>query len=94
MSDRGFGHINVYQCEKCLEVTVTEDVDEGTTPFMILCRKQGCDGMAKSALYRVNQNLKATHEWYRPETTAGLDHNTARHAQMGGLLLREKGAPA
>jgi hypothetical protein len=57
--------INVYICQKCGGHTVTVDVDEGVTPFMIGCRsghfvkfgrgkarvKKSCNGMAHSSFY-------------------------------------------
>lgn len=46
---------NVYTCLKCRGFTVTLDVDEGVTSFMLNCRASGregdCDGMAVSAMY-------------------------------------------
>jgi len=57
--------INVYVCQKCGGYTVTVDVDEGTTPFMIGCRagaiedfgegvavvNNKCKGFAYSSFY-------------------------------------------
>lgn len=59
--------INAYTCDaghRC----VTIDRVEGTTPFMIACQTDGCDLTAKSALYRVGDAEKPTHEWYRPDS--------------------------
>ena len=55
-------HINVYRCEECNGYTVTIDVHEGVTPFLLDCRANGksrvdrdpeaCNGMARSSMYR------------------------------------------
>ena len=60
------GKENVYVCEKCGGYTVTIDVDDGVTPFMLGCRANmqeiildgkvvgfapTCKGMAQSASY-------------------------------------------
>ena len=46
--ENGDSKINVYVCQKCGGLTVTVDVDEGVTPFMLGCRATGkesdCDG--------------------------------------------------
>ena len=93
------GLINVYVCDFGHK-TVTRNIDQGTTPFMIGCPTCKAAGtpltqkgfrsvMARSSIYRVDQSLAWTHEWYRPETTEGLDPATAEHVNMGGLLLRQ-----
>lgn len=95
--------VNVYRCPHGHQ-TVTRDVAEGVTPFMIGCPTCKAAGtppdergfrsvMAQSSFYRVDQSLEHSHEWYRPESTAGLDPDTAEHVRNGGLLLREKAAP-
>src|SRR5208283_312208 len=47
--------VNVYTCAKCGGYTVTIDIHEGVTPFMLRCRASGregdCDGPAYSAFY-------------------------------------------
>lgn len=45
--------INVYTCRKCGGYTVTIEIHEGVTPFMLRCRASGregdCCGMAESS---------------------------------------------
>lgn len=98
---------NAYVCPQ-LHITVTEDRDEGTTPMFINCPdcgpaltpEEGEKRMAGSIMYRINQNLSATHEWYKPTKTemddlyADLNPRSFKsileHVKLGGLLLREK----
>lgn len=42
--------INVYTCN-ARHFTVTVDVDEGVTPFMISCKTPGCEEYARSSFY-------------------------------------------
>ncbi len=84
------GKINVYICKTCRHGTTTINACDGVTPFMIRCRKLGCDGMAESLFYRVPQNSWPSHEWYKPEgkELAALDQSTRDHVDKGGLILR------
>ena len=88
--------INVYQCNNGHD-TVTIDRDEGTTPFITTCPV--CKERSQSRLYRVDQGMIPTHEWYRP-TGAEIDdicidkpweqqRMIRHHVSRGGLLLRE-----
>ena len=81
--------INVYECYGCARSTVTIDTDNGTTPFMISC--PSCGKSARSSMYRVNQSLKPTHEFYRPpfEDLRKLSGGEQQHVIMGGLLFRK-----
>jgi hypothetical protein len=83
--------INKYTCYGCAAETVTVDSDNGTTPFQIPCPK--CGKSAVSALYRVSQDMKATHEFYRPsfQRFQNLHPAIKQHVGMGGLLLRRIG---
>ncbi len=83
--------LNAYICED-LHITVTNDKDEGTTPFMIPCPV--CNSAATSRMYKVNnknENLKPTHEWYKPEPKEWdlLSDNAIEHVKQGGLMLRK-----
>jgi hypothetical protein len=98
---------NVYVCEKCGGFTVTIDVDEGVTPFMIRCRAKdvvgndailpGCKGNAVSSFYpegpRPSHIQEPAWEWYAPSSTEfeSLDSATKDHVYSGGLILRAKG---
>lgn len=94
--------INVYVCQVCGGHTVTVDVDEGVTPFMIGCRRQQgprrqCKGIAQSSFYqRVPLHIgEPQWEWYRP-TDEQLKNiysgdsleQMREHVAKGGLDLR------
>lgn len=79
---------NVYVCSQQHQ-TVTVDRDDGVTPASIRCTREGCSLLARSSWYQVEQNLRPTHEWYRPESLTGLSQETIGHIKSGGLLLRK-----
>ena len=86
------GKKNIYTCKACRHRTVTVDLDDGVTPFMIECTK--CEGPAHSSGYNFPSwmGLDPTHEWYMPDEAeqATLDPETLEgHVKRGGLLLRE-----
>jgi predicted RNA-binding Zn-ribbon protein involved in translation (DUF1610 family) len=92
---------NVYVCPKCGQFTVTVDIDEGTTPFMLRCRASGfegdCNGMAVSQLYpqgpRPANIPEPAWEWYKPsEKELRKCHDTGmrEHARLGGLFIRRR----
>lgn len=90
------GKKNAYRCQKCGLVIVTEDIDEGVTPFTLRCRAtKGCEGRMESMFYRIPQELVAHFEWYRPdsEESLTLPQSALTHVGLGGLLLRPR-APA
>lgn len=81
---------NAYECEKCGRFLITIDRDHGTTPFMTTCQRDGCDGVARSKLYRFGQTFIPTHEWYEPDIAEylTLDETTQEHVRTFGLILR------
>lgn len=91
---------NVYTCEKCGGYTVTVDVAEGVTPFMLRCRATGevgkCDGWAYSAMYPTGPRPKRipapAWEWYRPDRSeyVGSSEQMREHFDKGGLALRPR----
>lgn len=94
------GKKNVYQCDHdAAHLIVTVDREPGVTPFTVQCphcEAAGTPGKGfykhpamTSAMYRVHQNLKPTHEWYRPDTVHGLRDSIAEHVLRGGLVLRK-----
>lgn len=87
------GAVNVYTCQSCGARLVTKNRDEGTTPFMVGCQRDGCGGVCYSGFYRVDQSLVPTHEWFRPVSAGERRHlanpDVAEHVKMGGLLLRD-----
>ena len=81
---------NIYTCPHGHE-TVTVDLDQGTVPFMIQCRWEGCQQAAHSSFYRVAP--VPMHGWYRPGLVERLrlrftEPATYDHVRRGGLLLR------
>lgn len=70
----------------CGAFIVTIDVAPGVTPFMLKCGR--CGGYAHSKMYRVQDWLEPTHEWYRPDTLDGIDPAYFDHLSRGGLILR------
>lgn len=85
------GKKNVYTCPECGNHIVTVDRDDGTTPFLTMCKADpsACRGMMQSAFYRVDQSLVPSHEWYKPDDVSGETPAVKEHVRMGGLLLRE-----
>jgi len=84
------GQINAYECQKG-HFTVTINAHSGTTPFIIGCKY--CGDRAESHMYRVDQGLVPTHEWYKPSIKKAKNIDKAypgvlEHVEKGGLLLR------
>lgn len=94
--------INVYTCGICKGRTVTVDLDEGVTPFLLGCRATGkegdCTGTAQSAMYRVPADSPpADWEWYRPDDVElarikKRSRSLAEHVEHGGLVIRPRRA--
>ena len=93
------GRENVYTCDKCGGYTVTRDVDDGVTPFMIGCRSSGkegdCDGKAYSSFYpkgpRPARIPAPSWEWYKPSDAevSAMPESWRDHFRRGGLNLRK-----
>jgi hypothetical protein len=93
------GRENVYTCPKCKGYTVTIDIDEGVTPFMLRCRANGenvCDGMATSSFYpqgpRPADIPPPSWEWYKPtgREYRNLSKGMKEHVDKGGLDIRAR----
>lgn len=92
--------INVYTCGTCGGFTVTIDVHEGVTPFLLACRASGrpgdCGGMAESSFYP--KGPIPTHipppqwEWYTPSEGEyrRLNRDMREHVDKGGLCIRKR----
>jgi hypothetical protein len=84
---------NCYTCRACGGHVITEDREEGTTPFMIDCHaKKGCEGPMYSACYRgdfVNSDEPATFIWRKPTREEYRRANSfmKHHFDQGGLYL-------
>lgn len=94
--DRKYGRKNIYRCRECGGHTITIDVDDGVTPFMIRCRATGregdCNGMAASTMYRVPFDTpEAAWEWFKPEGSEyrKLSKEMREHVDKGGLDIRK-----
>jgi hypothetical protein len=99
------GRINVYACTPplmagstmkggCGHWIVTIDRAAGVTPMFVQCGN--CGGTATSRMYKVEDGLKPTHEWFRPKSAKELPKrytlaSVADHLRNGGLLLRPIG---
>lgn len=92
------GMKNIYLCQDCGRGHVSQDIDNGVTPFMTACLT--CNGTAVSMLYRAPQELlaeiPAAQEWYRPKATelGALSPHTLAHVEKGGLISRTRSLPA
>jgi GT2 family glycosyltransferase len=92
--------INVYTCSKCGGYTVTIDIHEGVTPFMLCCRASGregdCRGMAESSLYPSGEKPSwipdPAWEWFKPVGPEYRKLNRAmrEHVDKGGLDIRPR----
>lgn len=85
---------NAYTCSECGFTFVTVHVDDGVTPFGILCRAANdCQGMATSHFYKLSPSVLAiepTFEWYKPtENDPKMEDPAVReHVRQGGVMLR------
>ncbi len=92
--------VNVYTCEKCGGYTVTIDIHEGVTPFMLRCRASGregdCNGMAESSCYpkgpRPSHIPEPAWEWFKPVGSEyrKLNRDMREHVDKGGLDIRKR----
>lgn len=80
--------IDVYTCQAHHDNVTLKEI-EGVTPFMIGCKHKDCNELANSSNFVCNQNLKPTHEWYKPTDTSELNRFENIHVKNGGLLLRK-----
>lgn len=89
------GKKNIYLCQVCGHGFVSQDADEGTTPFMSPCLN--CPAMAHSMMYAAPQEMLADMEpaviWYLPPfiERARLSDSVRAHIQNGGLIRRVVG---
>lgn len=93
--------INEYVCPKCRKRIRTINRDEGTTPFMLLCKAtEGCGGLSQSNFYRSTMNESPKWEWIRPtpdEMETYISDNKSEqyrdaiqdHVNHGGVVLRK-----
>lgn len=88
------GKKNIYLCASCGHGFVSEDIDEGTTPFTTGCLNEKCNEIATSMFYGAPQELLSpispALEWYKPKQNEIEDKpkSTKDHVKQGGLLSR------
>lgn len=87
---------NAWDCERCDAALYVVEVDEGTTPFALRCKVDGCGGWAYSRFYPAGPLPEGTvveWEWYRPSKAEArrLRKPMREHVAMGGLVLRRRG---
>jgi hypothetical protein len=80
--------LNMYTCDNDHN-TITIDLNEGVTPFMIDCMTLDCGLIARSHFYNVSPELIPAYEWYYPTNLKGLHPAEVEHVVKGGLLLRK-----
>lgn len=83
------GRINQYTCQTCGGVITTIDTDEGTSAFTVPCEVESCEGRMYSSMYRVSQDLRPSHEWYKGKIKKNMHPAMKSHIEMGGLLFRK-----
>ncbi len=87
MSER---RLNIYSCLKCNWNMLSEDIDEGVTPFMMPCR---CGGDMYSNFYKIDKAYQyhpADIKWYKPtnEEISKLTKEMKEHVDNGGLCFK------
>lgn len=89
------GKKNIYLCTKCGHGFVSEDADEGVTPFMTTCLS--CRLMtAQSMMYAAPQEMLAHIEpavrWVRPPESewAGFSKSVRDHLAREGLIRSDQ----
>ena len=86
--------VNIYVCKSCQNLITTVDVDEGTTPFMILCPK--CRGDAQSNFYPQSRPIPKwikppIFEWFKPKTNKEILHYSKLELKEHRKILESKG---
>jgi hypothetical protein len=85
------GQRNCYICQECGGFIITENLDDGTTPFIIACKAtKGCHGTMYSMFYNIPQDMPATYEWFKPKSMKGYSREMQEHFRLGGLDLRKR----
>lgn len=91
---KSYGTRNAYKCEACGGLIITQDIEEGVTPFLLPCvATSGCMGMMKSACYRGPLGgpdaipLRPHYVWRKPtpKEYAKLSKQMKHHVDQGGL---------
>lgn len=82
------GKTNPYICQQCRKITYTRHIDEGVTPFMIICL--WCGGMATSCMYPSGiDSYHPIHAVWKKEPNSwwGDKEQQRHHASNGGVFL-------
>lgn len=86
------GQKNLYMCTACGHGVVSQDVDEGVTPFIIRCLN--CGEAAQSFMYACPQPLlsrmPAAIQWFKPTPAEAAKESLQmrEHLSRGGLKMR------
>ena len=89
-----YGTRNWYTCEACSVIVLTEDKEDGVTPFFLPCvATEGCPGMMKSGVYRGPLGgkeaipIRPHYVWRKPTASeyAVMSPPMKRHVDQGGL---------
>lgn len=87
---------NRYTCDTCSKHVITEDRDEGTTPFTIRCKATlACNGIMVSSCYRGVANDEVPSFIWRKPTPSEISRATKpmlEHFAMGGLDIFPSGS--
>lgn len=84
------GKRNSYTCEECGVMVITQDMDEGVTPFMIKCRgTDGCEGHSLSGMYGKLPEVRPHFIWRKPtpEEYLKMGRGMKEHVDKGGLEI-------
>jgi hypothetical protein len=89
-----YGTRNVYTCEDCGGIIVTQDIEDGVTPFGIACRAtDGCQGLMQSGAYNRSSlsaiPIRPHFVWRKPtpEEYAASSKAMQDHFDHGGLEM-------
>lgn len=82
---------NAYDCPACGHITITIDIHEGTTPFLMACSV--CKESARSRFYRNIPDGDPEWVWFKPTLAEAKKADKKypgllNHAKQGGLFAR------
>lgn len=73
--------INMYTCQVCGRKMITQDKDEGVTPFMIECDVDKCEGLAHSSFYRFSEKVTSIDYFWKKLTDDEIREHSKRDVQ-------------
>lgn len=78
-----------YGCQACSTVTVTRQIDDGVTAFIIPCPECGGPAMHFGTDGTEFIYGPPTREWFRRAPDDAMNRDLRDHIERGGLDLRE-----